>query len=203
MFLTKVLWEGDSEFNKNIKVIKSFGLGTYIQVNGLTQSGGIVESIWRQTLKKLNSKNINAKSILILGLGGGSVVKVIRKYWPEAKITGIEIDPVMIELGKKYLDLDKYNVDIKIQDARKFLSQISNSNLKSYNLVIVDTYLGNDYVEITGINPVMSRITVFNRLYFGNKKAGAEKFGKKLERLFPRVEKFYPPANLMYICYNN
>ena len=54
MFGTKIFEVKHSKFNKNIKVIKSLGLGTYIQVNGLTQSGGVVESIWKYSFKKLN-----------------------------------------------------------------------------------------------------------------------------------------------------
>lgn len=196
MFLTKILWEGDSEFNKNIKVFKSFGLGTYIQANGLTQSGGIVESIWNKTLNKIKHQPLTINHCLILGLGGGSVAKIIRKYWPDSKITGVEIDPVMIELGKKYLDLDKYKVDIKIQDARKFA-------FKNYDLIIVDTYIGDKFINLKGSDLLRLKIWIFNRLYYSSKKAEAEMFGKKLEKIFSKVERFYPPANLMYICYNN
>src|SRR3989338_7700264 len=96
-------------------------MGTYIQAGGLTQSGGIVEIIWKKTLKKVKSEEGKVKSALILGLGGGTVAKLIRKNWPEAKITGVDIDPVMIELGKKYLHLDESQVKIKIQDATKVI----------------------------------------------------------------------------------
>ena len=58
MFGIKILEESESKYNGHLKVVRSLGLGTYIQANGLTQSGGIVETFWRQTLKKIqNSKN--------------------------------------------------------------------------------------------------------------------------------------------------
>lgn len=194
MFGNKILEKRSSRYNKNIKVIKSLGLGTYIQVNGLTQSGGVVESIWRSTLKKININNI--KNILILGLGGGTVAKLLRKKYPNAKITGVEIDSVMIELGKKYLDLEKYNIDIKIIDAFKFLK----TSRKKYGLVIVDTYLGDKVVDITRCHLAMAEITVFNRLYFGDKKLEAIKFGKNLKKYYKKVNMFYPQANVMFIC---
>ena len=50
-------------------------MGIYIQANGLTQSGGIVESIWKSTLRQIKAKDIN--SILILGLGGGTLAKLL------------------------------------------------------------------------------------------------------------------------------
>lgn len=195
MFLNKVLEERDSKYNGHLKVVKTFGMGTYIQVNGLTQSGGIVEQIWRATLKKLGNEQM--ENCLILGLGGGTLAKLLRKKYPDAKITGIEIDPIMIELGKKYLNLDKYNVDIKIADASKY-----NLLPDTWDLVIVDTYLGDKYIEITGSEPVRSCITIFNRLYYGEKKQEALEFGEKLKKVFKKVEIYKPIANIMFFCYN-
>ena len=193
MFGTKILEERTSKYNGNLKVVKTFGMGTYIQVNGLTQSGGIVEQIWRATLNKLGNEEM--ENCLILGLGGGTLAKLLRKKYPDAKITGVEIDPMMIELGKKYLRLDDFNIDIKIQDANKF-------KLKGYDLVIIDTYLGDKYVDLLDDDLLESKIVIFNRLFYGDKKEEALKFGKKLERLFNKVDVYYPTANLMYICYN-
>mgnify|MGYP001601230053 FL=1 len=196
MLGTKVLEERESKNNGHLKVVKTFGMGTYIQAGGLTQSGGIVESIWKSTLKQIRNKNEEIRDILILGLGGGTLAKLLRKKYPNAKITGIEIDPIMIELGKKYLDLDKYNIDIKIQDAFKFLEK----NTKKYDLIIVDTYLGDKVVEIAGFNPAVARTIIFNRLYYGDKRPDTVRFGNNLEKIFKKVTWFYPEANLMFIC---
>lgn len=68
MIGTKIFEERRSKFNGNLRVVKSFGLGIYIQANGLTQSGGIVEKFWDQTLRKI--KNEKPKNVLVLGLGG-------------------------------------------------------------------------------------------------------------------------------------
>ena len=192
MLGTTVLEERDSKYNDRVRVVKTFGMGTYIQCNGLTQSGGIVETIWKQTLRKLRIKKEEIRNILILGLGGGTVAKLLRKKYPKAKIVGVEIDPVMIELGKKYLNLDKYNIDFKITDATKI-------KIKEYDLVIVDMYLGDKYVDLAGFHPA-SKITIFNRLYYGDK---ALEFGQKLKKVFKKVDVFYPTANVMFFCYNS
>lgn len=199
MLGTTILEERDSKFNGHLRVLKTWGMGTYIQAGGLTQSGGIVESIWKSTLKQLKSDESQVTSCLILGLGGGTLAKLLRKKYPDAKITGIEIDPIMIELGKRYLDLDKYNIDIKIQDAFKFLEK----NKNKYDLLIVDTYLGDKYVEFIGLNPAIAKITVFNRLYFGDKRPDTVRFGNRLEKIYENVNWYYPEANLMFVCYNS
>jgi spermidine synthase len=203
MFGTKVLEERESKYNGHLKVSRSLGLGTYIQAEGLTQSGGIVEEIWKQTTRKVKSQKSKVKSCLILGLGGGTVAKYIRQFWQEAKIVGIDIDPVMIELGMKYLGLDKVNIGIKIQDAYGFRGK--------YDLIVIDLYNGEHFPEKFGgvefLNKVKTSLNnggaaVFNRTYYGNKRPETVKFGNKLQKIFSDVEWFYPEANIMFVCHS-
>lgn len=199
----KVVEKRISKINGKIVVVKSFGFGNYIQVSGLTQSGGIVRGIWRQTLKKAKKLRPEIKNCLILGLGGGTAAKIIKKSWSEAKITGIELDPVMIELGKKYLGLAVDN--IYIGDAERAIKRTK----EKYDLVIVDCYLGDKFPErfespefLKMVFKLLSKkgLVIFNRLYYGDKRPAAVKFGEKLKKVFTDVEYFYPEANLMFIC---
>ena len=208
MLGTKVLEERKSKFNGDIKVVRSLGFGTHIQAGSLTQSGGIVETIWKQTIRKVKSQKLKVKSCLISGLGGGTVAKIIRKNWPEAKIIGIDIDPLMVELGKKYLGLDQIGVEIKIEEALEVGKKLKVKSEK-FDLVVVDLYNGDKYPEkfetenyIYLVKSLLARdgIAVFNRLYYGDKRPQAVKFGNKLQKIFSKVEWFYPEANLMFIC---
>jgi len=200
MLGTKILEERKSKFNGDIKVVRSLGFGTYIQVNNLTQSGGVVESIWRQTLNKIKHQPLTINHCLILGLGGGTVAKLIKKYWPKSIITGIEIDPVMVELGTRYLALDRNEIEIEIGDAYDF-------NPSDFDLVIIDVYCGDKFPkkfenEVFLKKLAKNKLVIFNRLYFGEKRKEAVKFGNKLEKIFKKVDWFYPQANLMFFCYN-
>ena len=191
--------ERDSKYNGKVLVKRSWGLGTYLEVGGLTQSGGILNTIWRTALRKVYRKGLSVKSCLVLGLGGGTVVKWIRKYWPEAVITAIDIDPVMVELGKKYLGLK--DVDIKMGNALDFKK-------RGFDLVIIDTYCGDNFPPGFESDDFIKSLTkekcvLFNRLYYGEKRTQAVKFGEKLKRYFKRVEYIYPEANLILICQNN
>lgn len=193
--------ERKSKYNGDIKVIRSLGFGTYIQVNNLTQSGGVVENIWNQTLKKVHKSLVTNHQSLILGLGGGTVAKLIRKYWPKSKIIGVEIDPVMVELGTRYLALDTSKTKIVISDAYDFCET------SAYDLVIVDIYCGDVFPKKFEQEEFLKKLTknkliIFNRLYFGEKRKEVVKFGSKLEKVFKRVDWFYPQANLMFLCYN-
>jgi spermidine synthase len=210
MIGTKILEERESKFNGHLKVVRSLGFGTYIQAEGLTQSGGIVEAIWKSTLRKIHRSPFTVHRSLILGLGGGTVAKLIRKNWPDSKITGVDIDPIMIELGKKYLGLDQAIVDIKITDALKFLSVHRSRFTDCFDLVIVDLYSGDkfpekfetdDCIKLVRCHLASNGIAIFNRLYYGDKRPEAVKFGNKLKKIFSNVEWFYPEANLMFLCH--
>lgn len=209
MFGTKILEERKSEYNGQLVVAKSLGYGTYIQSGGLTQSGGIVKTIWRQTLRFIGHQSLTINHCLVLGLGGGTVAKLIRKKWPKAKITGIEIDPIMIELGKKYFDLNKGGVKIEIGDAFEYINHQSSIINNRFDLIIVDLYNGDKFPEKFETSEFLKKIksslssdgtVVFNRLYYGDKRPEAVKFGNKFKDIFGKVEWFYPEANLMLIC---
>lgn len=198
MLGTKILEERESFINGTIKVVNSWGLGNYIQAGGLTQSGGIVETIWKSTLNQIKKDKHVINNCLILGLGGGTLAKLLRKRYPDSFIVGVEIDPVMIEFGKKYLNLDQYNVDIQIKNANKI-------RLNKYDLVIVDIYQGDTYPKEFESYDFLNRVAknklvIFNRLYFGDKRPDTVRFGNKLEKHFKKVTWYYPEANLMFIC---
>jgi len=210
MIGTKILEERESKYNGHLRVVKNIGLGTYIQAEGLTQSGGIVETIWKSTLKRIHKSLATNHKTLILGLGGGTAAKLIRKLWPKAKITGVDIDPLIVELGKKYLGMGKYDVDIQIADALRFFINHQSPITNHFDLIIVDLYNGDQFLEKFGelgfLNKVKGSLSkngvaVFNRTYYGDMRPKAVKFGLKLKKVFSRVEYYYPEANLMLICY--
>jgi spermidine synthase len=205
---TTILEERNSKYNGSVLVKRSWGLGKYIDVGGLTQSGGILGAIWGSTLRRVRKIHNNPKDILILGLGGGTAAKLCLKYFPEAKVTGVDIDHVMVEMGVKYLDLPEKLVDIKILDAYGYVKNVEKSK-KKYDLVLVDMYLGDNFPEKFGKDEFIKMTkkiirkegaVIFNRLYYGLKRGDAVRFGEKLRKEFTGVEYFYPEANLMLIC---
>jgi spermidine synthase len=204
----KVLEEVESPINGKLTVVRDLAWGTYIKGGGLTQSGGVAEKIWRTALQKLQtSKTPNIQKVLILGLGGGGIAKIVRKNWPEAKIVGVDVDPIIVELGKKYLGLDKLCVEIIIQDAFVFLTNHQSPITNHYDLVCIDMYVGDKVPEKFETEAFLKLMTdngicVFNRLYYGEKRKEAEEFHRKLIHIFKKVRPVYPEANVMYVCSN-
>lgn len=204
----KVLEEVDSPINGHLKVMTDFTWGTHI-VSKITQSGGVLKNVWGPTLRKLKYKYfINPpKNALILGLGGGTVAWQLREIVPEIEITGIEIDPIMVDLGKKHLKWDE-ETKVIIGDAVDEVNKFVNYNEK-FDLILVDMYVGETVPEkisnlqfIKQVNKLINEkgITVYNRTYYGDMRDKAHQFEKVLEKVFDKVDRFYPEANCMFIC---
>lgn len=76
----------------------------------------------------------NPGKLLLIGLGGGSLVKSF--YNAGWEIDAVEIDPVVTELAFKYFGLEQSEGNIFHADGRQFLKY----NDKKYDLIILDAY---------------------------------------------------------------
>src|SRR5688572_9731060 len=106
-----------STYNGKINIIEFFG-NKSIEVDGLMQSGPLLKKIFLRSFKQFKlSKRQDIKKILLLGLGGGTLVRILREMYPESFIHVIEIDPIMKDIAKKYFGLDELkNVKVTIGD---------------------------------------------------------------------------------------
>jgi len=74
--------------------------------------------------------------ILILGAAGGADARVLKHIYPNARVTGVEIDPGLLDLGSRHMGLDDY-VDRKVVgDGRAFLR----SSGEKFDLIVLDVY---------------------------------------------------------------
>lgn len=76
------------------------------------------------------------RSLLMLGLGGGTVLRQIRHFLPGVRLTAVDIDDGMIRLARKYMDLDTLNARIVHADAYDYLA----STKSTFDVVIDDLY---------------------------------------------------------------
>src|SRR5262245_16520410 len=80
-----------------------------------------------------------AKSILMLGLGGGSISTYLGRFLPETAVTTVEIDPGVITAAKTYFGLrETERMRYRAADGRVFL----NRNHELYDLILLDAYRG-------------------------------------------------------------
>ncbi len=74
--------------------------------------------------------------IAILGLAGGTIARQATAVYGPIPIDGWEIDPQIVQVGKRYFALDLPNLNVYVGDARWGLSR----SHERYDLIAIDAY---------------------------------------------------------------
>lgn len=102
-------------------------------------SYGSLQRILRYGLRNIGyDKILGMEHILLLGVAGGSVVKtLVNEIEYKQKITGVEIDPDMIQIANQYFNLNEIKeLEVVIDDAFEFVLKTKDK----YNLIIIDIF---------------------------------------------------------------
>jgi spermidine synthase len=78
------------------------------------------------------------RSALMLGLGGGSVARILRALAPRIRIVGVEIDPEVVAAARDHLGLDALGVEVVIGDAITALR----AERRRFDLIVEDVFVG-------------------------------------------------------------
>jgi spermidine synthase len=79
----------------------------------------------------------DAKKMLIIGVGGGSIPKKVQKEFPNMEIDAVEIDPEVIKIAKDHFNIKEgKNLRLHALDGRLFLTRTQNQ----YDIILLDAY---------------------------------------------------------------
>lgn len=74
--------------------------------------------------------------VAILGNAGGTTARAYGILWPGAPVDGVEIDPVVTEAGRRYLDMHAPKLTVHEADARFWLA----GDRGPFSAIVVDAY---------------------------------------------------------------
>ncbi len=77
------------------------------------------------------------RRILMLGLAGGTSLRVLRHLLPEAELVAVDIDPGIVSLARKHMHLDQLGVSVDLADAYDWLRQHRGA---PFDVVVDDVY---------------------------------------------------------------
>lgn len=195
-----VLEKVDSKFNGPLEIREDISGKRTLVAGGLAQSGKEVEKIWKEALNQILNTKYKIQNCLILGLGAGTAAQLVNQKFPLAKITGIEIDPEIIRLGKKYFNLEKTaSLHIIVTDAIDWIINLDVTLHREFDLILIDIYKGSQFPKQAESLKFLEKlkqlsadngIIIFNRLYYYEKdKKSTDIFGDILRRQFNAVKK--------------
>lgn len=141
LYAQQIIYQEQTSFQRIVLTKKNNDMRLYL--NGNLQFASMDEYRYHEALiHPAMSLSAARENILILGGGDGLALREIWKYPDVHKVTMVDIDPEMTNLGKNNLLLKKLNQDsmsnprLKIinQDALQFLQNADNL----YDVIIVD-----------------------------------------------------------------
>lgn len=171
--------------------------------------------VWGKLVEESTKRISDPKAALILGLGGGTVAHLLSKRFPKLVIDGVEIDPVIVEVGERFFKLKEIpNLRVIIADAVDVCRHPKHYSLSvpRYSLVVSDVYRGDCAPSgmwkgetLQGISKLLSPegIAAFNLVV----RSAPDRFQSELEGVFGSVEEIgvtpnwgLPPGNILYLC---
>jgi spermidine synthase len=136
-------------------------LGRSLRVDGTLASwyapgSPLTGSVWDAlAVPMLALPPARRRSLLILGLGGGSVARVARAISPSADIVGVECDAEVLAAARRYFDLDALDVEVVHGDARRYLGR----SRRRFDMIVEDVFIGRgravhkpDWLPVPGLS---------------------------------------------------
>lgn len=102
-------------------------------------SYGSLQRILRKGLDYIGFERIRGfNNILVLGVAGGSVIKtLVEEVKFRGTITGVEIDPIVVEIANSYFGLSEIaGLKLVTEDAFEFVLRTT----EKYDLIIIDIF---------------------------------------------------------------
>jgi spermidine synthase len=193
-----IIAETESPLSGKIQIV-DIGSERLLKINGFTHSfvnrngnyNEIGREYWGQ-ISKLPFKISHKPDVLMLGLGGGSALKMLAHLYKPNSITVVEHDPVIIDLAKKYFELDMKNIDVINISANKVFEPLNKIN-KKYDLIIDDVYNDEsqksfaeqlEFIKRLILNLMPNGVLVLNKAINSSSELnGVNNFCKEIQKL--------------------
>lgn len=140
--IPRIVLKTGSGYNRDIRVLMESGKYKLL-VNGARESGVWVKGLWQVALRSFQIKtDPRVKNILVFGIAGGTVIHMLSELYPAANIIGVDIDAVMIGVGKSYFGLSAIpHLTCVCRDAVSFAEKYKG---RAFDMVVLDVYIGPD-----------------------------------------------------------
>ena len=191
------------EVTSYLEVMQSNGKYVLNSENANYSYGG-VHVIFDKLFQKIDIKQYNFKKVLLLGMGAGSIIKLLQeKYNINCSITAIEKDEVVIDLAKKYFGINTYkNLNIINADAFDYAASCN----ETYDLIISDLFVEWDVPKKFASNEYLKslkRISSNKACIIYNKMTELDIHKKELIDVSIAFEKVFPNAIVHKLIVND
>jgi hypothetical protein len=166
-------------------------------------SFGSLHKIFFNAFRQIKIGERGIQNVLLLGFGGGSVpVLLFEEFKLDCKITAIEIDEKVIELSKKYFNIQRFeNLNLVCADAFEFVQKCDSN----FDLVVVDLFIDNKVpfqFESTEFFDALKKLMENPSILLFNKIIGIEDDSTSFDTLLKNIELIFNQAEVLPIFEN-
>jgi spermidine synthase len=108
----------------------------------VTDPDRLIFEYYRLSFISLAFLDREPEDVLFVGLGAGSMPRYFCRYYPEAKVDVVELDPDILAVAKRHFLFEETgNMKVHVSDGRTFIKR----SKKEYDLISLDAYQ-TDYI---------------------------------------------------------
>jgi len=204
-FRKQTLEQGRSALHPHLAVVV---LNGRMRLDGPTvnYSFGTLHRILAAALEKVDIGSRAPRSVLVLGLGAGSVVELLRRvHHARAPIVGVEVDGEVLRLGREHFGLARWaGLEIVQADAQAFLA----ADARRFEFVLVDLFVdavvpapfrGRPFLQLLARRLAPGGLLLFNMIADApGRRDEAARLESELRGLFGSVEALPIHSNVVF-----
>lgn len=145
----RLLYERESAYNyiqvvqvgNEVQLILNEGQAVHsiYDPNTLTTRGYWDDMLLAPSFRPAQSTTPRPQKVAILGMAGGTVARqYVAGFGRGVQITGVELDPAIVQVGYRYFHLGDAHANVVVQDARYWLATRPADD--KYDVIMVDAY---------------------------------------------------------------
>jgi spermidine synthase len=131
----------DTEYHRVL--VTEDGSNRYLRFDSSFQSGMRIDDPYATVFPYTDAMHVGlayrpqAKRVLFIGLGGGSIPKRVWRDFPDVQMDVVEIDGEVVNVARKFFAFpDDPRVEVHVEDGRRFLQTTD----ELYDLIMVDAF---------------------------------------------------------------
>ena len=202
--MPKVIADIQSDLNGRVRVVDVGSTRKMIVDNTIQSlnpdSPSCPKLYWGQLVNSLKERFPEVEKVLVLGMGGGTIAHLLSRNYPGVEITSVEYDEEMVNIAKKYFNIESIPKHTIIRDdALRVVVEPEEYEiaLGGFDVLIVDVLNGDKYPDLGRTGNFIAAVKrlvrpggvlVFSRIYTEGFQDEVNTFVDSLEGYFTDVE---------------
>jgi len=206
----RIIYRSSSKYSSDIRVLEDVGK-LRLLVNGYEETGKYIDKILKRACDACKfSPATPIERMLLLGVGGGSLIRFFKKLYPHITIDAVDIDPVILEVSQTYFGLGNIKgLTLHNSDALKHVEENAKKKRNTYGIIVVDLYIGRSIPDFVWEQSFFEKINVLlakngsvfiNVVHDGKCEEYVKKLRSTLQNMFTKTQEIIVDYNTFFLA---